>query len=151
MYAAMNILKLIDGAIGLADKRGSMVHKGIFTTFRVLLFSFMTDYYGDVYYSQALKAREGILYPKYDKQADIYTGLLKELDDANTIIATGTEAISPTYDLVFKGNKMQWQEFANSLKIRLLMRASNKIPDAGTQIAAIVNNPSRYTYFYYCR
>ena len=87
MYAAMNILKLIDGAIGLADKRGSMVHKGIFTTFRVLLFSFMTDYYGDVYYSEALKAREGILYPKYDKQADIYTGLLKELDDANTMIA----------------------------------------------------------------
>ena len=79
MYAAMNILKLIDGAIGLTDKRGSMVHKGIFTTFRVLLFSFMTDYYGDVYYSEALKAREGILYPKYDKQADIYTGLLKEL------------------------------------------------------------------------
>ena len=143
MYDAMNILKLVDGAIGLADKRGSMVHKGIFTIFRVLLFSFMTDYYGDVYYSEALKAREGILYPKYDKQADIYTGLLKELDDANTLIATGTEAISPTYDLVFKGNKLQWQKFANSLKLRLLMRASNKIPDAGTQIAAIVNNPVR--------
>ena len=140
MYAAMNILKLIDGAIGLADKRGSMVHKGIFTTFRVLLFSFMTDYYGDVYYSQALKAREGILYPKYDKQADIYTGLLKELDDANTMIATGTEPISPAYDLVFKGNKLQWQKFANSLKLRLLMRASNKLPDAGAKITAIVSN-----------
>jgi len=108
----------------------------------VLLFSFMTDYYGDVYYSEALKAREGILYPKYDKQADIYAGLLKELDDANTMIANGTEAISPTYDLVFKGNKVQWQKFANSLKIRLLMRASNKIQDAGAQIEAIVNNPS---------
>jgi len=142
MYSAMNILKLIDGAIGLADERGSMVHKGIFTTFRVLLFSFMTDYYGDVYYSQALKAREGILYPKYDKQADIYTGLLKELDDANTMIANGTESISSAYDLVFKGNKLQWQKFTNSLKIRLLMRASNKIADAGTQIAAIVNNPT---------
>ena len=142
MYDAMNILKLVDGAIGLADKRGSMTHKGIFTVFRVLLFSFMTDYYGDVYYSQALKAQEGILYPTYDKQADIYTGLLKELDDANTLIATGTEPISPIYDLVFQGNKLQWQEFANSLKLRLLMRASKKLPDAATQIAAIVNNPS---------
>jgi hypothetical protein len=142
MYSAMNILKLIDGAIGLADERGSKVHKGIFTVFRVLLFSFMTDYYGDVYYSQALKAREGILYPKYDKQSDIYAGLLKELDDANTLIASGTESISPTYDLVFKGNKLQWQAFANSLKLRLLMRASNKLPDAAGQIAAIVGNPS---------
>lgn len=142
MYDAMNILKLVDGAIGLADKRGSMTHKGIFTIFRVLLFSFMTDFYGDVYYSQALKAQEGILYPTYDKQQDIYTGLLKELDDANTLIATGTETISPTYDLVFQGNKLQWQEFANSLKLRLLMRASGKLPDAATQIAAIVNNGS---------
>ena len=115
MYDAMNILKLVDGSIRLADKRGSMTHKGIFTIFRVLLFSFMTDFYGDVYYSQALKAQEGILYPKYDKQQDIYAGLLKELDDANTLIATGTETISPTYDLVFQGNKLQWQKFANSL------------------------------------
>jgi len=142
MYAAMNILKLVDGAIGLADKRGSMTHKGIFTIFRVLLFSFMTDFYGDVYYSQALKAQEGILYPKYDKQQDIYTGLLQELDDANTLIASGTEPLSATYDLVFNGNKLQWQEFANSLKLRLLMRASNKLGDAAAKIAAIVNNPS---------
>ncbi|MEO8413692.1 MAG: SusD/RagB family nutrient-binding outer membrane lipoprotein [Ginsengibacter sp.] len=142
LYAAMNILKLVDGAIGLADKRGSMVHKGIFTIFRVLLFSFMTDFYGDVYYSQALKAQEGILYPKYDKQSDIYAGLLMELDDANTLIASGTEPLSPTYDLVFQGNKSQWQKFANSLKLRLLMRASAKLPDAATQIAAIVNNAS---------
>src|ERR1700709_2587870 len=28
LYAAINILKLIDGAIGLADKRGSVTHKG---------------------------------------------------------------------------------------------------------------------------
>ncbi|MDP4284166.1 MAG: SusD/RagB family nutrient-binding outer membrane lipoprotein [Bacteroidota bacterium] len=142
MYSAMNILKLVDGAIGLADKRGSMVHKGIFTIFRVLLFSFMTDFYGDVYYSQALKARDGILYPKYDKQADIYAGLLKELDDANTLIANGTEPISSTYDLVFQGDKLKWQEFANSLKLRLLMRESNKVPGAAAQIAAIVSNPS---------
>src|SRR3954452_9096614 len=33
LYAAMNILKLVDGAIGLADKRGSMTHKGIFKIF----------------------------------------------------------------------------------------------------------------------
>ncbi|MEP7108698.1 MAG: SusD/RagB family nutrient-binding outer membrane lipoprotein, partial [Ferruginibacter sp.] len=61
LYAAVDILKLIDGAIGLTDKRGSTSHKGIFKIFRSLLFSFMTDYYGDIYYSEALKGREGIL------------------------------------------------------------------------------------------
>src|SRR5207253_358911 len=68
LYSAMNVLKLVDGAIGLAEKRGSMTHKGIYKIFRSLMFSFMTDYYGDIYYSEALKGRDGILYPKYDKQ-----------------------------------------------------------------------------------
>jgi hypothetical protein len=142
MYAAMSILKLIDGAIGLADKRGSLTHKGIFTIFRVLLFSFITDYYGDVYYSEALNGREGILYPKYDAQADIYTGLLSELEQANTLITQGTESVSESYDLMFGANKLQWQKFANSLRLRLLMRASAKLPDAGAQMQAILSNLS---------
>ncbi len=142
MYAAMNILKLIDNAILLADKRGSMSHKGIFTIFRALLFSFITDFYGNVYYSEALKGREGILYPKYDSQQDIYTGLLSELEQANTLIAQGKETISPSYDLMFGGDKTKWQKFANSLRLRLLMRASNKMTDAGAKMQAIVSNPS---------
>lgn len=147
MYDAMNILKLIDGSIGLAEKRGSTSYKGIFTVFRVLLFSFMTDFYGDVYYSEALKGREGILYPKYDKQADIYAGMLAELDEANKMIKGGTEPISSSYDIMFGGDKVSWQKFANSLRIRLLMRASNKMPDAGAKIAAIVSNPSETPIF----
>ncbi len=125
MYTAMDILKLIDGSITLAQTRGSKTHEGIFKIFRVLLFSFMTDYYGDVYYSQALKAREGILYPKYDKEQDIYNGLLAELDEASALISGGTEEISTPYDLMFAGDKVKWQKFANSVKLRLLMRASS--------------------------
>jgi len=142
LYAAMDVLKLVDGAIGLADKRGSTTHKGIFKIFRSLLFSFMTDYYGDIYYSEALKGREGILYPKYDKQADIYAGILAELDEANTLIKQGTEPLSSTYDLMYAGDKTKWQKFANSLKLRLLMRASKKLADAGAQMTAILSNPS---------
>ncbi len=141
LYGAMDILKFIDASIKLADGRGSKVHVGIFTTFRVLLFSFMTDFYGDVYYSQALKGREGILYPEYDKQADIYTGLLKELDAANADIQSGTETISTNYDLMFGGDKTQWLKFCNSLKLRLLMHASAKLTDAGSRIAAVAATP----------
>ncbi|MGN6439709.1 MAG: SusD/RagB family nutrient-binding outer membrane lipoprotein [Agriterribacter sp.] len=140
MYAATDILKLVNGSIELAETRGAKSHQGIFTIFRALLFSYITDFYGDVYYTEALRGREGILYPKYDKQADIYTGLLAELEKANTLIAEGTETISPTYDLMYQGDKTKWQKFANTLRIRLLMRASNKISDAGAKIAAILGN-----------
>jgi hypothetical protein len=141
MYSAMNILKLVDASIKLADGRASDTHVGIFTTFRVLLFSFMTDYYGDVYYSEALKGREGILYPVYDKQSDIYTGLLKELDEASAKIAAGNDVVSPTYDLMFGGDKTQWLKFCNSLKLRLIMRASAKLTDAGAKLAAVAAMP----------
>ncbi|MEI6677119.1 MAG: SusD/RagB family nutrient-binding outer membrane lipoprotein [Mariniphaga sp.] len=141
MYTAMDILKLIDASIKLAESRGSKTHVGIFTTFRVLLFSFMTDFYGDVYYSEALKGREGILYPVYDKQSAIYAGLLKELATASADITAGTDVVSPTYDLMFGGNKVQWLKFTNSLKLRLLMRASAKLADAGAQIAATAALP----------
>lgn len=141
LYKALDILKLIDGAIRLTQDRGSKTHEGIFTSFRVLLFSYITDYYGDIYYTEALKGREGILYPKYDHQADIYTGLLAELDKANSLIASGSEPLSATYDLMFGGEKTQWQKFTNSLKLRLLLRASDKIADAGAQMTAILSNP----------
>lgn len=147
LYSALNVLKLVDGSISLSQGRGSKTHEGIFTIFRVLLFSYMTDFYGDIYYTEALKGREGILYPNYDKQADIYTSLLADLDKANTLITEGTEPISPVYDLMFKGDKLQWQKFANSLKLRLLMRASAKIADAGSMMTAIVSNPSQTPIF----
>ena len=137
MYSAMDILKFIDAAIKLSDERGSKAHVGIFTTFRVMLFSFMTDFYGDVYYSEALKGREGILYPEYDKQADIYTGLLAELDQANKDITAGTEPVSTIYDLMFGGDKAQWVKLNNSLKLRILVRGAAKIPDVASKIAAV--------------
>ena len=141
MYSAMNILKFVDAAINQAESRGSKTHIGIFTTFRVLMFSFMTDYYGDVYYSQALQGREGILYPEYDKQTDIYKGLLKELDAAAANIASGTDVINPTYDLMFAGDKAQWVKFCNSVKLRLLMHESAKLGDVGAQLTALIAKP----------
>jgi hypothetical protein len=141
MYSAMDILKFVDSAIKLAHEKGSGTHEGIFQTFRVLMFSFMTDYYGDVYYSQALKGREGILYPVYDKQSDIYTGLLDQLDNASALISGGTDNVNATYDLMFGGDKTQWLKFCNSLKLRLLMRASAKLSDAGAKITAVAALP----------
>jgi hypothetical protein len=147
LYNAMEILKLVDGAIGLSEKRGSKSYEGIFKTFRVLLFSFMTDMYGDIYYSEALKGREGILYPKYDHQQDIYAGLLSELTEANSLIPDNTVEISANEDLMFHGDKLKWQKFANSLKLRLLLRASNKLSDAGAQMSAILSNPAQTPVF----
>lgn len=140
MYDAMNIIGLIDSAIKLAKERGSNTYTGIFTTFRVMLFEYVTACYGDVYYTQALKGREGILYPKYDKQADIYAGLLTELDEAAKLISSGTDAVDANYDLMYGGDKAKWLKLCNSVKLRLVMRESAKISDAGTKLTAIAGS-----------
>lgn len=140
MYDAMNIIALIDSSIKLAKERGSNTYTGIFTTFRVMLFEYITACYGDVYYTQALKGREGILYPKYDKQADIYAGLLAELDEAARMIQSGTETVDSNYDLMYGGDKTKWLKLCNSLKLRIVMRESGKIADAGTKLTAIAGS-----------
>ncbi len=140
MYDAMNILKLVDASIKLAKERDSKVHEGIFMTFRVLLFSYMTDFYGDVYYTEALKGREGILYPKYDKQSDIYAGLLAELKEANTLMSQGTDQITAISDLIFAGDKAKWIKFNNSLRLRMIMRASKKLSTAGAELTALATS-----------
>jgi hypothetical protein len=141
LYNAMDILKFIDDAIVLAAERKSDTHVGIFTTLRVVLFSFVTDFHGDIYYTQALKGRDGILYPVYDKQADIYTGLLSELDQATTLITNGADEINPTYDLMFGGDRNQWIKFCNSLKLRLLIHESAKLSDAASKLSAVASLP----------
>lgn len=142
LYTAMDILKLVDASIKLSQERGSKVHEGIFTTFRVLLFSYMTDFYGDVYYSEALKGREGILYPKYDTQSAIYNGLLAELKNANTLMSQGTDLVAATSDLIFAGDKSKWIKFNNSLRLRMLMRASKKLTTAGAEITTLASSQS---------
>ena len=51
----------------------------------------MTDLWGDIPYSEALKGDVpgGPLKPKYDPQKDIYYGMLKKLTDASAAMTGG--------------------------------------------------------------
>jgi hypothetical protein len=52
----------------------------------VLILQRCTDAYGDVPYTEANRAKEGITKPKYDRQQDIYNLMLKQLDTAITAL-----------------------------------------------------------------
>lgn len=104
------------------------------------IFSIVTDQWGDVPYSQALKGNGT---PVFDKQADIYTGLLNELTAAVNQLNAGSGAISG--DIIFGGNISSWKKVANSLRIRLSLQLSKKFPAAGgfaaVQFNAALNHP----------
>lgn len=102
------------------------------------MFSLATDAYGDVPYSEATKGKsDGNYVPKYDTQEAIYTGILDDLKKANEILGTSAEAVGG--DLIYGGSITKWKKLANSLRLRYLMRISNK-KDVKADMQAILNN-----------
>ena len=107
---------------------------------RAFLFSRLTDYYGSVPYFESMQAADGIFFPKYDKQKDIYLDLLKELDEATA----GFGAADPAdgfgkADLYYKGDIDKWKRWGYSLMLRLAMRLSNvDLATANTYVAKAV-------------
>lgn len=95
----------------------------------------ITDTYGDVPYSEAAQALEGIVFPAYDDQEQIYTGpqgILEEL--ANASASLSASAPVPN-DALFAGDIEQWRRFGNSLLLRAAMRLSKVAPGVAQQYA----------------
>ena len=107
-----------------ADSVGNKWGKGLGQILEVLAIQKVTDLYGDVPYSQAF---DGITYPKpiFDNQRDVYSALLKVLDDAVLNLSAPSGSAFPTKDFVFKGDVSKWKAAANTLKARLNLHLGN--------------------------
>lgn len=129
LYEYTSVIKFINASITDVNKKGLKTHEGIFRIFQTLLWSTVTDLYGDIYYTEGLRGQDGILFPKFDDQKNIYPALIQNLKDATGLINSGTELLDNTYDVMYAGNKTKWIKLANSLRLRLMMRMSNKSLD----------------------
>jgi Starch-binding associating with outer membrane len=90
-------------------------------------YQILVDAYGNVPYSDALKGTASIR-PKYDDAQAVYDGLIKTLDAASADLKVAISGDNPSpgvQDIVFKGDINKWRRFANSLRLRILMRQSN--------------------------
>ncbi|MCA0236850.1 MAG: SusD/RagB family nutrient-binding outer membrane lipoprotein [Bacteroidetes bacterium] len=120
-----------------SEDKNEKNYQGIALVMRAWMFSLATDAYGDIPYSEAIKAKEGINYTKYDSQEDIYNGILNDLKEANNILGTTGEVVAG--DIIYGGDVAKWKKLANSLRIRYLMRISGK-RDVGPELREIVTN-----------
>jgi len=104
-----------------------------------LYYQMYTDTHGMLPYTEA--SDPDIITPVYDTQADIYKGIIDELDMAMQIIGDhpdtgeGVDLLTKN-DLFFNGDLQKWKKMANTLKLRLALRALGA-PDAGFADAAI--------------
>jgi len=91
----------------------------------------ITDSWGDVPYSQALQGLKAIT-PVYDKQEDIYKGILASLASASASFDSGPIA----GDLIYGGDVASWKRAANSLSMLVAIQLSAKVPGAADYAAA---------------
>jgi len=85
-----------------------------------------TEAFGMIPFTEA--SDPSITLPKYDDQLTIYKGIIADLDEAIAIIGDRTEAGSGfgklgENDVIFNGNMQNWKKVANSLKLRIALRA----------------------------
>jgi hypothetical protein len=100
-------------------------------TMRCYTLAVMVDLYDTVPYTEALKGKEGVAFPRFDAGPDIYNGLLAELDEAlskDFTAYTNTDVGSSDY--IFGGNVDKWIQFANTLKLKMYLRMVNANPSA---------------------
>jgi len=89
-----------------------------------------TEAFGMIPFTEA--SDPNITLPKYDDQLTIYKGIIADLDEAIAIIGSGTEAgsgfgILRENDVIFGGDMQKWKQLANSLKLRIALRAHDGV------------------------
>jgi hypothetical protein len=127
------------------------MHQGISLVIKSMMFGLITDLWGDAPYSAALKGADGgtaNTFPAYDSQEAIYTGILADLEKANTLLSKNAVEYTSTpgtSDVYYQGNPTKWRKLANSLMLRFYMRISTKKPDvAKAGIEKIMANAVQY-------
>jgi hypothetical protein len=111
-------------------------------------FQLLVDAYGDVPYTEAL-GRSLEATPVYDDAQTIYEDLIVQLTDAIALIkGAGAQVEEPGEDdAMFGGDMDEWIKFANTVKLRILVRQSDmdgRNSYITTEIAAINAEGSGY-------
>ena len=94
-------------------------------TMKAFNFQLLVDFFGDVPYSQALQGSDNVN-PVYEDDETIYQDLVLQLNDAIAVFTdAGLIALNMgASDVMFGGDVTRWAQFANTLKLRLLVRMS---------------------------
>jgi hypothetical protein len=124
-------------AVAASGTNGSNANQiAVARILKAYIFSVLTDAYGDLPYFGALKGDNGIV--PFDKQADIYADLFKELNEAVGQFDSGLPASG---DILFGGDIVMWKKFANSLHALLALHLSKVNPSLGnTEFNAALNS-----------
>lgn len=120
-------------------------YRGIANVLKVYLFQGLTDHFGDIPFTEALSGaiEDGsVLAPNFDSaEMVIYPELTNILNEALIDLERAEQGLVAEDDFVFQGDLTKWTKFANSLKLRILMRTSEVNPQ-GPAIQSLISTGS---------
>ncbi|WP_336515459.1 SusD/RagB family nutrient-binding outer membrane lipoprotein [Pollutibacter soli] len=138
-----------------AARVGKLNYRYLGKFFRSYFVVNMTQIFGDIPYSQMMQSIQNGNFdssaarPAYDKQEDIYLGVLNDLKIAADSLSSDQTPIGA--DLIYGNNIEQWKKLVNSFTLRVLMSLSKKEGNGNLNIKQrfneIVSNPSKYPLF----
>jgi hypothetical protein len=110
------------------EKKGAVLGNNFYRAIGILMKAYnyqtLVDLYNNVPYSEALQGTAASK-PKYDDAKAIYDDLGKKMDTAIALFKVAVTG-SISGDIMFGGDATKWLKFANTVKLRLLLRQSER-------------------------
>ncbi|GAB6867945.1 SusD/RagB family nutrient-binding outer membrane lipoprotein [Bacteroides rodentium] len=103
------------------------------TTLRAFVYEALVDCYGEVPYTEALNSDNAT--PKYDDGQVVYEGVVAELDAA---LANASNSSPVCANFLYpSATAGRWIQFANALKLKMLMRMAD-VKNVQAEVAALI-------------
>ena len=116
---------------------GNNFYRAIGMFMKAYNFQTLVDLYNNVPYTEALQGTKNST-PKFDNGKDIYADLGKKMDTAIALFKqSGNTTIKG--DIMFDGDADKWTKFANTVKLRFLLRQSEVNGAAAKSQAAAIS------------
>lgn len=139
----------ISGFLNFVKEGGSLENEKMYAIgliMKGLYYQMYVDTFGMTPYTEAFDPDN--LTPKYDDLKTIYTGVISDLDQAMTIIGDAPNTgdgpgLLTNNDLFFNGDLQKWKKLANTLKLRMALRAqgADGATFADAAITQAMSNP----------
>jgi hypothetical protein len=106
-----------------AQKNNQPFFEGAARVMKAFNFMHLVDLFNDIPYADALKGAAS-LRPKYSKGIDVYDSLFIELQKGINLIKGAGLTTTSKSDIMFGGDKTSWVQFANTIRLEMLLRMS---------------------------